>query len=378
MATTQQELVDAVAKQLSHQDLSGQAVMVLHTAIENILVKVKQNIDAQITEDAHPIISTFVESLGTKVNVMTQQWADGVKNELVVFPEGTRYIYRDGKMTTIIVEQQPQIRNLRVQGANRLLALPYVQFIIVFNEHRPLKKLWVGCTKSPVTDIDQVYYHLPLPNISKHQVCLGDSQWAESGNMTEMVNQIITGFWSSSFTHDSSEHFAKFVTDNKFMPIDSAKRETTRDDWGEALKNWQALSKKDSSWIVSKESKLEVGGNFRLHLAKDSNSKDGTTNIVAKIKQEMLSAVSKIGGEVQNLIGNIDLTVENRKKVHISTLEGILKEIIVQAYAELWEHLQKQLAADKAKMQAEMQLAAKKLTNEFSYYINNGNKAGKK
>ena len=91
----QKEVIDAVSKALQSKDLSRQAVMVLQKASQKVFDRIKQNVDAQIKEDSLPVVDEFVRGVANKLSAITQQWHDGVSNDLSVFPEGTRYIFQD-------------------------------------------------------------------------------------------------------------------------------------------------------------------------------------------------------------------------------------------------------------------------------------------
>lgn len=361
---SQEEIVNAVARQLKGKDLSQQAVMVLQKATARVLERVKQNVDAQIQEDSSPIVEKFVKSAATKMSAMTQQWADGVKNDLVVFPEGTRYIWRDGQMTTIIVEQQPQVRHINMNGKIYLLSLPYVQFIMSFKNHQLHKQLHVTCTKKPITDLDQASNFLPLGNIDGgHNVCMGNFRWPTTGTMTDIVNAVIGEFWQSQFTYDSSGYMMEFFTDN------FGTKPSSRDEFTAGFTAWSKKSQENALFSTERTTKFKPGATFRRFLASDSSDRNGSQSIVNNLKQEIITAVGAIGGDIQALLTTVDLATENRDKAHVDTLQGVLKEIIVQAYAELWEYLQKQLQDERAKLQREMQEAANKLKNDFVYYM---------
>ena len=361
---SQQEIVEAVAKQLQTKDLSQQAVMVLQKATARVLERIKQNVDAQIKEDSSPIVDKFVKGAAGKMSSMTQQWADGVKNDLVVFPEGTRYIWRDGQMTTIIVEQQPQVRHVNVYGQMYLLSMPYVQFIMSFQSHTMAAHLHVTCTKKPITDLDQAANYIPLGNISgDHLVCMGGFRFPTTGNMTEMVNTVIGEFWQSQFNYDNGGKMLEWFSDNG---LDET---TSREDVHGGFKAWAKKTQENSLYATERTTKYRPGSTFRRFLATDTQSKNGSASIVNNLKQEILTAIGTIGGDIQALLTSVDLKTENREKAHVETLQNILKEIIVQAYAELWEYLQKQLQDERAKLQQEMQTAANKLKNDFVNYM---------
>jgi hypothetical protein len=274
-------------------------------------------------------------------------------------------------MTTIILEQAPQVRHISMKHADGsikvyLLSMPYVQFVLTFQNHKFNGHVRVGCTKKPISDLDQPMHHLPLPNIDdNHNVCMGSSvsNNLTTLNMTDAVNAIVGGFWQSVFTYDNAAQFGKFLSENK-LEIDAQRAASHR----EGCKAWEEKSKADGLYTVSK-AKLFPGATFRRFLVSDQNSKDGTTSIVNNLKQEILTAIGSIGGDIQALLTTLDLKTENREKSHVETLQTVLKEIIVQAYAELWEYLQKQLTEERAKLQTEMQAAANKLRQDFLYHM---------
>ena len=361
---TQQEIVEAVAKQLQKKDLSRQAVSVLQKATDNVLKRIKQNVDAQIKEDSSPIVEKFVEEAGKNMLALTQTWSDGVRNDLVVFPEGTRYIWRDGQMTTIIIEQNPQVRHVNVYGKMYLLSMPYVQFIMNFNSHKFIGSLVATCTKKPITELDQAANYLPLGNIDvNHCVCMGGYRFPQEGNMTDVVNAIIGQFWQSEFTFDNGGFLTAWLTSNNLsVPKD-------REDVQQGFVEWAKKTQDNSLYATERTTVYRNGKTFRSFLAKDSSTKNGSASIVNNLKNEILTAIASIGGDIQGLLTNLDLKTENREKAHVETLQGILKEIMVQAYAELWEYLQKQLQAEKAKLQLEMQAKATELKKEFLQFM---------
>lgn len=355
-ALTKKELIDAVVKGIQSKDLSAQAVGVLRRSTEKVLERVKQNVDAQIKDDSYPVVEEFCTKIATKLSAMSQQWVDGVSNDLVVFPEGTRYIFRDGDYTTVVIEQAPQNRHVKIGDKNsaqiRMLAMPYVQFIIPFKNHSAIGRLYVGMTRKPISDLDGMIYRPILPNINDHSVCTGDSGWgSKDGTMTDKVNAIISGFWQSTFTGDHIVEHDQFLKDNDLT-----------------LDEWQKRSKVDSTFILHKSIKYKNGRTIRAFLA-TGESKDGKASLVNNLKTEIVTAIGTIGGDLQKMLANVDIQTENRDKPHIEVLQEILKDIIIQAYSELWEFMQQQLLADRAKMQAEMEQAANKLKQDFQYYM---------
>ena len=371
MAATpsQNDIVTAVTNSLVKKDLSKQAVAILSKSTEKVLARIKQNVDVQIKEDSSPIVEEFVANVATKLSNTSQQWIDSTKNDMLVFPEGTKYIFRDGNVSTIIVEQAPQLRHITTvdigEGHRKhtyMLAMPYVQFVISFTGDEVQKKLVVSCTKKSITSLEEKTYQVPLLNIADHVVCFG-TNWPKGGNMTEKVNHVIGEFWQGLFNGNHTGAFIDFINSN--FRGDSSSSYFIQN----GLERWETGSKQDALFMVKPTTKLLLGKPLNSFLQRDGASKNGSGALMTKLKQEIIQAVGTIGGDIHNLLTNMDLQTENRDKVHVENIQETIKEIIVQAYKELWTFTEKQLETDRKKLQDEMQIAAQKLKKDFDSYM---------
>ena len=329
MSTSQKEIVEAVAAELQKKNLSQQAVAVIHRSTEKVLKRIQQDVGAKVQEDGDDVVTEFCRSLASKLGGMSQNWYDGIRNELVVYPEGTRFIYRDGNKTVIVIEQPPQVRTVDLGGQRQHLAFPYVVFVMGFNNGQ-----WDGICQAavrtkPLTSLDDELSVLNLPNISTFQVCMGGFTTNNKQNMTEQTNAIIGSFWQSQFG-------------------------------GMDVGNWAKETKKDPLHVLHKT--YTKGGALRKVVSQISQNAGERPDIVNTLKQEIVTAVGTIGGEIKKTMLSLDMVKQNKEKVAIETLDEILKEIIVQAYSELWEYLQAQLQRERAKMQQEMVALLKRKT----------------
>ena len=362
------DLVDTVVSQLKGKDLSKQAVAILHQSTSRVLDRIKQNVDAQIKEDSSTIIEKFVDGASSKMSAMTQQWSDNLKNDFLIYPEGTRFVWRDGSTITIIVEQQPQVRHVNVYNEIFLLSMPYVQFILTFQNSILYGPMYVTCTKKPISDIDQAVSHLPLGNIDgAHSICMGNSKFQVDGNMTEQVDKFIGSFWQSQFTYDNASYLGAFMKKNFKTNGDS------NDEKHEGFKFWQIETKNNALFATEKSTQYSVGSTFRKFLNSNGNDKNGSIAIVKNLKKEISSAVQLIGNEINQLLSDVDFKTENREKPHVQVLQETLKEIVVQSYAELWEYVQMQLVEERKAMKKENEDAILKLKEDFSFHMDKKN-----
>lgn len=324
---TKNDIVEAVAKSLAKIDLSQQAVGVIQRAAEKVLKRTQQDVSAGIKENADVTIDTFSRNLAEKLGKLSQNWCDNTKHELMVYPEGTRYIQKNKNVTAIIVEQPPQVRTIDIKGYFHHLSMPYVVFATAFTDGHWYQRLLVGCRNQPVSSLHDKLEHLPLPNVSEHSVCMGDFKPNKDKNQTQQVGEIISTFWQSRF-NDSA-----FTADP------------------EVYTTWAKMTAEDPLFILKK---TRLPGKTVSDLLSCFPEHGKHIDIINTLKTEIVSAVGNIGADVQKTILDIDLIKQNKEKVSIETLDEILKEIIVQSYAELWEFLEAQLQRERTKMQQEM------------------------
>jgi hypothetical protein len=356
---TKEQIVNQIAQQLQSKDLSRQIVDVLQRSTDRVLERVKQNVDAQIKEDSSPIVANFSQKVSDRLVAQSQSWADNQSDDLVLFPEGTRHIYRDADVTTIMVEQPPVVRSIAIKeiayNTNFFLSLPYVQFIIPFKNGQPLGIVLVGCSKKSVSNLDQPIYHLPLPNInSDHKVCMGGSfNFSNGETLTDKTNNIISSFWQSVFTQDYADFYYKFLDEN--FP-------------SKMVQDWERESRVSPLFAVGKYVKYDRSSTYRKLVVQQYDSNNSSNVFMNNMKQEIVNSLSSISVEIQNLLTTLDLKTENREKVHVENLQDVFKEIIVIAYSELWGYLQSQLEVEKEKINKQFQEAAKKLAKDFTKF----------
>jgi hypothetical protein len=191
---------------------------------------------------------------------------------------------------------------------------------------------------------------------------MGSFGWSNTKNMTEDVNAVITRFWQSEFTWESSYAFRKFCVDNL---RDGQGGE--RVDYLGSLEVWQKNTLENNLYATERTTKYKTGGPFRQFLLNDTKQ-GGSQSIVNNLKQEITKTVSSIGTEVQSLLKSVDLSSENQEKSHVQTLQSVIKEIVVAAYSELWEYSDKQVQDEIARLRKENLATLNQLKNDFAHY----------
>lgn len=372
MLPSKQDIVDQVAATLQRKDWNKQAVKILKKSSDAVLERVQQGVAAQLQEDTAPAVQQFVINLSKSLMDATVNFLEKSKDatvDLPVFPVGTRYIKQDGAVLNVVIEQQPQARTLlftelavaRLADAHSKtnstgtartvpyhLSLPYTVFVFQFvnGEYSP-DGFSVYFRISPLGAITDELAKCPFPNISDPgRVCMGDFRVDTNKKIDDQCQQVIGAFWQSVFGHDLIYRFAKWLTLNNMT-----------------IEQYQQKSK-DNPFIALKfkmqPASVKLNGTFRS---------DGTNNLVALLKQHILTSVGTIGGEVQKLLVDLDISGENREKVHVDTMSEIIKETILQAYGELWGQLVKKLEQERAADVVKNEQTKDRMKQEFMEWV---------
>jgi hypothetical protein len=229
--------------------------------VESILNKIllqtikeyQQKVRIGIEDSVSDLLDNFKSKITTTVFDSASKWkiADF---EPVLFPKNCRFCYTKGKMTIIVIEQDPQVRNLKLSreivGPKHFLtnkhsdcrynhyslSLPYTVFLVSFylNDFLGLYSAW---RNSPLTSLDDLLYHPYLPNIHESlNVCM-PPETIEGDNICRQSENAITLFWNSCFNGDLSSYWWKKDNQKHLDTVES----------------WVAASKKDPLFILKTE-----------------------------------------------------------------------------------------------------------------------------
>lgn len=342
MLPSKDEIVKQVQQTIESKDWNKQAIKVLKKSSDAVLDRAQQNIAAQLQEDTAPIVENFVVNLSktlmdATVNFLKAQ--NDVTNTLPVFPQGTRYIKQNGNFLDVVIEQQPQVRTVSFTppaaacfdkefrpNPSYHLAIPYTIFVLTFSNGVWSGNIQAYWRSKPLNSLNDELALMPFPNISgSGSVCMGDfrlSDYSASVSIDKQCQEIISAFWQSRFSTDHIERFTKFLNLNGFMDNES-----------HCVHKW--VDKSHENPLLGTSLKLQPA-NVKLN---NTFGPEENHNLIASLKQHILTAVGQIGGEVQKLLVDLDVKSENKDKVHVETMSTVIKEIIVQAYAELWDQL---------------------------------------
>lgn len=109
------------------------AADVMKAGTNVVLQRIKNEFDADIQERSQALVNSFANNVAQQLNNVTTSWVDANSQQLMVVPEGTRFVQTDDNYTNIMVEQKPQCRRITFAFAgvehHFYLSFPFVQFI---------------------------------------------------------------------------------------------------------------------------------------------------------------------------------------------------------------------------------------------------------
>lgn len=321
---TKEEIIASVGRSVSSKDFSQQAVATINRCAEKVLARLQQDNAASLKENAEAVALQLGKNLAQKLSAISQNWVDNSKLELMIYPEGTRFIQKDGLTTVIVIEQPPQIRTIFYERKKYHISIPYSVFVLRFQD-RNWNNLSVGFRITPLMSLNDHLFATGLPNLhgAVHGVCMGEYKPDFSKNKTQQAAAVISEFWQSQFNSG---------------------------DFQATLEQWELKTKTDPLYGLKRQ--YNKGERIIDVVSGYVNSAENI-DLVSHLKQEIIKAVTDIGSNVRETILNINLVKENKQKVSIETLEEILKEIIKQAYKELWDYLEVNLQKERLAMQRE-------------------------
>jgi hypothetical protein len=133
-----------------------------------------------------------------------------------VLPTGTRSVWWDPTITTqqklgVLIEQQPQIINMSLQGTIKRLSLPWVRWVFYCETGNPQDNLsWtlrdyrVFFSKNKFTDrTTRDMIPALLPNVYEDgRICFGSTGADANQTISDRLDQTTAEFWASEFNRD--------------------------------------------------------------------------------------------------------------------------------------------------------------------------------
>ena len=322
------------------------AVDVMRSGTNVVLNRIKSEFDADIQERSQALVNRFTSNVANCLNDVTTSWVDANSQQLMVVPEGTRFVQTDDNYTNIMVEQKPQCRRITFALAgvehHFYLSFPFVQFIFSFNRtvrSETLNVLSVSCTKTSVKTLADNVCYLPLPNISMHRVCVGsDSNGMQmpntvGHNITEKVSTIISSYWQSQFNMDLRDNLTAFLTSNFTSSFNG-------NDYVAGFKAWEQKSKENGAYAITPEFVLQ-DSRYKISDLIVSNlvSRTGKQSLINKMKEIINGGLVDISSSATKSINSINILDLNSLQPHMQAVKKWCEGTVKSAYDLLWREI---------------------------------------
>lgn len=357
---TKQEVINQVSQQLEQADFTPVMTSLLRQSTTAVLNRAKQNLDATLQENTNPQIQSVLNQVNNEVTNATTEWIDSTTGQLVVFPEGTRYVSKDSNNLIVVVEEKPHVRSINFKyldnNNNQIrstysISLPYIYFIAIFNgSHYAFRELKMCCSKNPITSLNSSVFALPLPNVhGTHLICTGSMNVNEENvTVIQKMNAVINSYWSSEFNTDLTQFLIDFLRINSIV-TDPIQRNTQI---AAGFLRWQQLSQQNPMWAIQPQTQYSRNFAISTLIPVDNSSRTSRTAVINRVKQNISTNINNLGENIIQTVRNFNITDENRDRPHIDTLKSLYNRVITSAYDNLWNPI---MAAHEAQKQTDLQ-----------------------
>lgn len=234
----------------SSQDFSPLADQILTDIIVYSIKKYQTKINVGLQDSVADLLDSFKKQLIQTISSNIALRWQIPDREPFLFPKNSRFCYRRGNTTIVVIEQDPQVRTLFLeadiigkwkqdllgQTVRACLALPYVIFVLRF-ANNVFVDLLLGWRTTPLGQLDDMLCAPVLPNMHTNlSVCMGRTRSKTTGHFSEQTINAIDYFWNSQFNNDLSTFWwEKGSIDRRLITVQT----------------WEENSQKDPCFILS-------------------------------------------------------------------------------------------------------------------------------
>jgi hypothetical protein len=356
-----EDVMAQLSAKLTEEECGKRALLIFRSATEKVLAKLKQSVVADVTESTKRTVMDLTQKLGDKLMAMAEGWNKEIQDDLIIYPEGTRFVRRRVASQVIVIEQSPRVRTLafrnnlesgdRESGVSHYsLALPYTVFTLYFSGGN-FQKLYVGFRNKPLSRMEDTLGRPNLPNIDNNlSVCMGSEfrqiKWDQK-RMAEQVNEVIGTFWQSEFNRDiADEHHRKA---KEFPQLAN-------------LQTWARSSREDPLFILQIPWSASTSLKTLLDLT-------GATNpdITKQLQQEVMAVVTTVQTKLTKALEGVEIGTIRPGELS-KQFAGVLQDIIKESYADLWKLCDKQLSEEEKRLRSDLDEIVREQLEQLVYF----------
>jgi hypothetical protein len=355
------EIIESVQVALEKKEFNDEAKKLIQRATKKALQRCQQDFVGAAQESGTAASRKLSQTLKRNLLALASDYYDDVVTfDGAVLPANCRFVRRKEGCVSILIEQPPMVRTIlfRTSRHERItfgdtfrLALPYCLFAMNFQD-RTSRTFYCGWRDRPMKSLEDKWHGMGFPNMNGDFThCWGDvgiSEALQGKTVAEQCDEYIDKFWQSEFNGDLHDMYDLFVKHN--CP-------------NEGVVEWQRKTARDPLWIL----KARYPGDpqkLRQYVAgvdgtiPDSSevftSFNQQDHFLKTVAEQITQTVVQVSNEVGGLIDAVDFQKEIRPKIVNTELSGVIKEIIIQAYAELCEYNDAVLARERVRLEDEL------------------------
>ncbi len=342
---TKTQIIESVQAALEKKEFNDEAKKLIQRATKKALQRCQQDFTGAAQNTGTTASRKLSQTLKQNLLALASDYYDDVVTfDGAVLPVNCRFVRRQKGCVSILVEQPPMVRTILFQGEKLRLALPYCLFAMNFQD-RTSRTFYCGWRNKPMKSLEDSWNVMGFPNMSgDFTACWGGVAIAESlqgKTVAEQCDEYVNKFWQSEFNGDLRDNYDSFIKHNCS---------------NHGVLEWQSKTARDPLWIL-KATYPGSSQKLRQYVAGvdgSASKKDQQDHFLRNVAEQITQTVVEVSNEVGGLIDGVDFQKEIRPKIVNTELSGVIKEIIIQAYAELCEYNDAVLARERVRLEDEL------------------------
>jgi hypothetical protein len=343
------QIQGGVERYLENEDGAQRTREIVENVVERAIGRLQQRITVEMGDIAQGIGRELSTSLTQNLYELASTWFNERQNDMLIVPEGTRFVHRQGGAIYLAVEEKPAIRTILYasDGHTRkfTIALPFVIFIFRFvpfsardHQHMKCEDFKLAFAKAPLTSLNQPLYHPAFPNAEGLKICMGRDfrQETLAQDICLQAEEHIDHFWQSPFSSEWAEQYRQMVQrDNRFT-----------------FQNWQSESEDDPLFVL--EASYTEAGSFKRVLEATFEE----DSLASPLKRMIRGTSDKLIEKVTQKLRTIELD-DAYEPEHVSTaiykmVCGCVKQCVSELSNEILVEEKDRLNTEKGKLEDDL------------------------
>lgn len=342
--------------EIKRDNTTEECKAVIANAVERTLIKLQKHLTSDLDFIAKDAGGELAEEMQRSLfELANNTWYDHARQDMLIVPEGTKFIHRQGTRIHVAIEQKPEVRTIKYlyrdtrNPVKYRIATPFCLFVFPITSYPDdhgenrykIEGGRLAFLRKPLTSLDDMLYYPCLPNIDTRtrktegawmKVCMGGGYHTDfTQNMSKQMEAFISYFWQAPFGIDWEHEYINMISrDSRFE-----------------IKNWAKETERNPLFVLENGCRYREAGTFR-QLVTISVGQDNNLNV--PLKKIVKKAVEKLTIQIVKRISKTDIAADFDPRFVNKAMYETLCAVVRQCFAEIEGEMVVAIKKDQAKM----------------------------